>query len=238
MTDLSPSISPPPAARRSRPMGDAREHPILFSAPMIRAILAGRKTMTRRVLKPQPQKWQAQVIDITEPMFDFEAGGWGQVVTEWAWFEGLYQPMREMWQPLRSLRWQPGDRLWVREQFSGLYDYDEEKVPPSAWFQTDPIWYWADGNPPDGDWTKPKPSIHMPRWASRITLLVEAVRIERLQDISEADAVAEGMIWPDGADPRDTTLIGEFIYTWTSINGPGSWDANPWVSVTIFRRVQ
>ena len=228
-------------------MADAREHPILFSAPMIRAILAGRKTMTRRTLKPQPQKWQAQVIDITEPMFDFEAGGWGQVVTEWAWFEGIYQPMREMWQPLRGLRWQPGDRLWVREQFSGLYDYDEEKVPPSAWFQTDPIWYWADGNPPDGDWTKPKPSIHMPRWASRIALLVEAVRVERLQDISDDDCFREGVGESDSYDAAERKVSAgaawaperlAFADLWTSINGPGSWDANPWVSVTTFRRVQ
>jgi len=76
-----------------------------------------------------------------------------------------------------------------------------------------------------------RPSIHMPQWASRITLAVEAVRVERLQDIGEADACAEG--WPKDEN-------GPIVWhsaLWDTINGAGSWDANPWVSVTTFRRV-
>src|SRR5574343_545888 len=141
---------------------DRPEIPILFSGPMVRAILDGSKTMTRRALNPQPRAYQAQVIDIKEPTFDDEARQWGQVETEWCWFGGVYQPMREIWRPLQGLRWGTGDRLWVREQFSGEHRCQGK---PTAGDRDALIWYWADGNPTRGDWTKPKPSIHLPRWA-------------------------------------------------------------------------
>lgn len=123
----------------------------------------------------------------------------------------------------------PGDRLWVREAFSGHHDWEGQ--PPSDWrgVENDPIWYWADGNPQRGDWTKPKPSIHMPRRFSRITLEVTGVRVERLQDISEADAKAEGCVLQPARHCYEVL--------WEQINGPGSWAANPWVWAVEFRRV-
>jgi hypothetical protein len=174
---------------------------------MVRALLAGTKSQTRRILKPQPAEWQAGVIDITKPMQD-EDGEWGQVETIWSrpLVTGMCEPEREEWCPL-GLRYHVGDRLWVREAFSGPQDNDEMTWPPSAWFRGDPIHYWADGNPESGDWTKPKPSIHMPRWASRLTLAVSDVRVQRLQDISEEDARAEGVEPPDQErEDRDNSI--------------------------------
>jgi len=200
--------------------------PILFSAPMVRALLDGRKTMTRRVLKPQPAR----------PAFG-----------DGYWYDAG-APARDIMEGEPEItRFAPGDLLWVRETFSGVHEYEREKWPPSAWFAGDPLWYWADGNPADGDWTKPKPGIHMPRWASRLTLAVTAVRVERLQDISEADAIAEGIARsPHGngdqwcSYPLGTSAAGwldpreSYRELWNSINGAGAWDANPWVAVISF----
>jgi hypothetical protein len=137
----------------------------------------------------------------------------------------------------------PGDRLWVREQFSGEWNYDACQAPPRTWDIEGPIWYWADGNPPEGDWTKPKPSIHMPRWASRITLEVVGVRVERLNQISEADAIAEGIVaapggmWSGTEGQAATTPRAAYALLWDRINGPGAWDTNPFVVAVEFRRV-
>jgi hypothetical protein len=128
-----------------------------------------------------------------------------------------------------------GDRLWVRETFSY-----EENGPR--------IWYWADGNIAAFNCERPrpiKPSIHMPRWASRITLEITGVRVERLQDISYDDAIAEGCeqrttcinpgkgVYSHVNEPQD-----DFSRLWKSINGAESWDANPWVWVIEFKRVE
>ena len=124
-------------------------------------------------------------------------------------------------------------------------------VPPSKWGDCSRIWYWADGNPTEGDWTRPRPSIHMPRWASRITLEIVSVRVERLQDISYEDALAEGvldfrqLIEPEcqqgeTADECARRLCWpqrSYRQLWESINGEGSWEKNPWVWVIEFRRV-
>lgn len=231
-----------------------KERPILFSAPMVRALLAGTKTQTRRVVKPQPD----------EHGLNRHGDVWPK---NWKWFDssGLDH---------RCPYGQPGDRLWVREAFSG--PRCEEEFAPSAWYQADNIWYWADGNPSSGDWTKPRPSIHMPRWASRILLEIVAVRVERLQDISESDAKAEGcqpdtpetwwqgyihmesiddlvhvtskgeappdgMIEPKKMKPRTHLLRSakdHYRALWEYINGPGSWAANPFVWVVEFRRTE
>ncbi len=164
------------------------ERPILFSADMVRAILDGNKTQTRRIAKAR------------------QAG----------------EHVRHTLIDCRCQYGVVGDRLWVREAFSyahgqGLDDHG-------------PIWYWADGNPEDGDWTKPKPSIHMPRWASRITLEITEVRLEQLQAISEEDALAEGV----GPGPRHRDPFG---LLWEHIHGPGSWYANPFVWVVSFQRI-
>lgn len=210
------------------------ERPIIFSGPMVLAVLEGRKTQTRRVLNPQPETRRF-------------CTACGLHEGEWAACEApecgdLTEP-----QPV-SLRlpYAVGDRLWVRERFSGPHDYEKERWPPRAWFTGDPIWYWADGNPVGGDWTRPKPSIHMPRWASRITLEVTDVRVQRLQEISEEDAVAEGFgkpfvvlpdpedgrleEWPAFASPRKC-----FAHYWGHLHGPGSWETNPWVVAIGFK---
>jgi hypothetical protein len=186
------------------------ERPILFSAPMVRALLAGAKTQTRRVVKPQP-------VGNADVQFRVAAA-----VT-----------LAPDGKQLRCPYGQPGDRLWVREQFSGPHYQDA--FPPSLWHEMDPLWYWADGNPGSGDWTRPRPSIHMPRWASRILLEIVSVRVVRLQSIPRGDAMAEGCPFPNmvaGPDPREW-----FSGLWREINGPDSWGANPWVWVVEFRRL-
>lgn len=159
------------------------ERPILFSAPMVRALLAGTKTQTRRVATPRRS---------IEPMTDECPYG------------------------------QPGDRLWVRETWS---------AHSAGGFMYAASWdaHALIGHP------KWRPSIHMPRAASRITLEVTGVRVERLQEITRGDAMAEGCPFPNmaaGHDPREW-----YAKLWNDINGPGSWDANPWVWAITFRRV-
>lgn len=144
-------------------------------------------------------------------------------------------------------RYHAGDRLWVREAWSGVHSAREIK-PKDRKDLCRPdemeVWYWADGNPEHGDWEKPRPSLHMPRFASRITLEVTDVRIERLQSISEADAIAEGVsedeqkgFWVPGVEHPNKdfpylsrpTATEMYAALWDSINGSGAWDANPWV---------
>lgn len=135
-------------------------------------------------------------------------------------------------------RYMAGDRLWVRESFS-------EHINDGG------CWYWADGNIADQDSERPRPSIHMPRIHSRITLLVTEVKVERLQDISEADAIAEGAplyvcghgeITEDElrADPGYANFVNRrmgFAVLWDSLHGAGAWVANPWVVVIRFKPV-
>ena len=201
-----------------------KERPILFSAAMVRALLDGSKTQTRRVVKPQPEAHLHMVRSLGDGVFQFA------------------QDPHQLADTVSSFHYpygQPGDQLWVRENFSG--PHYQSKSPPRDWLDTDPIWYWADGNPDGGDWTKPKPNIHMPRWASRITLEITGVRVERLHDISEEDAQAEGSLFELGA--LESTILGArakyrsgYCRLWESINGPGSWNENPWVWVIEFKR--
>lgn len=213
-----------------------KERPILFSALMVRALLAGTKTQTRRVVKPQ-----FAMDAVPEEMCATNERGHqitGHSGLWWCAAEGDADVAR------RCPYGQPGDRLWVREcfcedplSFGALYRADGELDEPAL--------------NAGGKW---RPSIHMPRWASRITLEVTGVRVERLQDISEADAVAEGIercedffectTWrvygePEGSDvvaPDDP--VGSYQSLWEFINGPGSWDVNPWVWVVEFKRVK
>lgn len=198
-----------------------KERPILFSAPMVRALLADTKTQTRRVVK--------------EP-------GWAlpgslHLFNERPWADDPLRGDRDVACPYG----QPGDRLWVRENgwerpFRSGRDMREgaDTWPPYE-YDAAPVCCWEDGELKRLGW-KRRPSIHMPRWASRIRLEVTAVRAERLQDISAGDAMAEGV----GALPIETrhaTPKADFQFLWKSINGPGSWDANPWVWVVEFKRV-
>jgi hypothetical protein len=215
-----------------------KERPILFSGPMVRAILDGSKTQTRRIVKPQPQPFIQCTPDRhpttrTEPYIDAYCGepktlenprGMG---LDWHWWTADNRTGAKV---ARCPYGRPGDRLWVRET---LYR------KPDAYFG----WgYQTDGTPVGGYLKYPKrvvPSIHMPRWASRITLEIVAVRVERLQEISEDDARAEGCRHDAVVNVRNgkPTLLVKYRDLWESINGPGSWDANPWVWVISFRRV-
>lgn len=206
-----------------------KERPILFSAPMVRAILSGAKTQTRRVVKPQP---------FTAPLKEGEC-----YVTAHEWRSNILRYGKLPYG-------QPGDRLWVRETWgSPLRSCKPSEIPVG-----DPILYRAD-YPADGrSGSKLWPSIFMLRWMSRITLEIVSVRVERLQNISEADAKAEGLLpcsnddysgW--GLPNGEMTLCPRHAFEslWDSINGkqrPGrpdiSWSANPWVWVVEFRRLE
>lgn len=183
-----------------------KERPILFSAPMVRALLDGSKTQTRRVAK------------ITDAGHVKEPRGHRR------WHPG--DPAASLACPYG----QPGDRLWVRETWranaDGGFEYKACEGPMLSAFRQifDDILK-----------RKWKPSIHMPRAASRILLEVTAVRLERLQDISRGDAMAEGCPFQNmaqGDDPRKW-----FSDLWITLNGHGSWAVNPLVWVIEFKRV-
>ena len=204
------------------------EKPILFSGEMVRAILEGRKTQTRRVIKPQPvvPKWTG--ID------------WAEVGAD-----------NTIHRRIKCPYGRPGDLLWVRETWSGSTESGYVYKPSEG----QRIWYRADNNRPtwaDGRW---RPSIFMPRWASRITLRVTDVHVERVQDISEADAIAEGieraetargetLNWDydieDFPDPRLFDPVDSFQTLWDLINAKRGfgWDVNPWVWAVTFEVVQ
>ena len=206
------------------------ERPILFNAPMVRAILDGRKTVTRRIFKPDRMTWDANGRYTTHAMRGGELSTTGS---------GPFKP--SSWLHYCPYG-QPGDRLWVRETF-GHFERNENFAPGCE------VFYRADGESLAVEpW---RPSIHMPRWASRITLEITGVRVERLQEISEADAKAEGadcLTW-SGIEGTAADLIdwplkevahphrNGFAVLWESINGPESWNANPFVWVVTFRRI-
>lgn len=208
------------------------DRPILFSGAMIRALMDGRKTMTRRVLKPQPNCLNGGL-----PLND----GRGSYSIEGGWKR--YPIAR-------------GDRLWVREahyltddgdQEYAVYAADDEAVRDHN-KQMEAL----AGRIPEEVWrrhVKLRPSIHMPRWASRLTLTVTDVRVQRLQDISGNDAQAEGIsiggpdveVYRREADRNHEAArrwnayrIRQYRDVWEQINGAGSWDANPWVAVYGF----
>lgn len=204
------------------------ERPILFSGAMVRALLAGTKTQTRRALKVQP-------LDIL-PMKGDKAG------REWI---GLMQnPPEAKGVMFRCKFGVPGDRLWVRERWrkDGVlwhYAADGLMVPDQRDYDVRAT--FARRAPLSESAYKWKPSIHMPRCAARLFLEIACIRVERLQDISEADAKAEGccvplIIYPD--EPRESySYATAYRSLWESINGPGSWAANPWVWCLTFKRV-
>lgn len=209
-----------------------KERPIIFSAPMVRAILSGAKTQTRRIIKPQP------IDSADDPIGAIDVGVFHPTVIA----RGEEAPGPEQFGAYtvdggRSWRCpygQPGQcRLWVRETWGALPHM-------MGGVQRETLRYRADGEYQNerGTW-RWRPPIHMPRWASRITLEITDVRVERLQDISEADAKAEGVSMPDGTPtpPDFWSYQQEFRHLWEQINGPGSWDANPFVWVVTFRRI-
>jgi hypothetical protein len=204
-----------------------KAYPILMSAPMVRALLEGRKTQTRRVIKPQP------TVDGGADDSGYGRDWW----LEWKSHESGFYP-----EELARLcpYGKPGDLLWVRETWIHGYEfdandmpiYDGEELREKTWYRaSDPELRWA-----DHDSTPWKPSIHMPRWASRLTLELTEVRVERLWDISYSSMEAEGCLPSNICGGSWTVLRDEYWKPlWESINGPASWDANPWVWVLTFR---
>lgn len=251
-----------------------RERPIIFSSEMVRAILDGRKTQTRRIIDLSDKAvmslgqrklgWtcnpaMARVGDVGR-MVAALAGKRREVASEqisvparhpddsripWdaCGYERVYCPYGD-----------PGDRLWVRENFRFTEDIDGREVLEFQAGGTRLIARNRDGLPSavHGEHRctsilpKWRPSIHMPRWASRITLELTEVRVERLRDISEEDAQAEGAhrLPNDDYDPGDPADDPEFSYVqgfkaiWERINGPESWNDSPWVWVLAFRRLE
>lgn len=196
------------------------DHPILFSAPMIKALLAGLKTETRRVIKPGDNS-----------IFN---GQWADSY--------VLDPGNEEWRQ-RDIRWGPDDRLWVRETWKPHSIYAHMK--PREMPQTE-VFYRADDAyaPSNTRWI---PGIHMPRWASRLTLLVCEVRVERLQEITDEAAEREGIACRDHCwgiydvpdEPWFASTVGpieSFSALWDALHARDgySWDANPWVTVTRF----
>ena len=194
------------------------EKPILFNSEMVQAILSGRKTQTRRIISEK-----------TLHLFGVAASA------------GECHPLELCDERSQSYYLEfcplgkPGDQLWVRECFSDLEDFDF--FNPSVPDVIPGYWYWADGNPEWGNWTKPKPSIHMPRRASRINLLITGVRVERLQAITLGDICKE--IGCGLYDFRPATYgFQVWEELWKSIYGEESWQANPWVWVIEFERME
>lgn len=213
-----------------------KERPILFSGPMVRALLDGSKTQTRRVVKPQP-KVSSCKHEHTPELADMARAAISMILSDQCPYG------------------KPGGRLWVRETHapqSDCWGAWERRLRGDGG-AAPVIHYFADFVPfqDDRGFTvcKPfiekwRPSIHMPRWASRIQLEITGVRVERLQDISEADARAEGSPdYEEGTDapPDEESMTWSFRASyqrlWESINGPGSWALNPWVWVIEFKKV-
>ena len=249
-------------------MNSTKERPILFSAPMVRAILDGRKTQTRRVVDldnlhgflprtvrgdwifadvvAQPGKHKLHTnrnFAVSAVLKDKHLGlkpGEFNFLTPYAG-ECRADVVDGKWHldPLEK------SHLWVRESFS-FHETPKDPyfLPPGTPGEALGIHYWADGNPEWGNWGKPKPSIHMPRRASRITLEVTGVRVERLQDISGRGLKAEGIDqvrqeWSRHPDFCETLSDRElFEVLWESLNGKGSWNANPWVWVVEFEKAE
>lgn len=239
-----------------------KERPMIFNAEMVRAILDGRKTQTRRIIKfPFIDKNMGCELAGNELAAEVNAGDY------------------------RNCTLCPGDRLWVREtwwqagQSYARYPDDDEY----GWYGSRRVLFAADGNPPNEPndhypnglgggkfsaanpnhlWRK-RPSIHMPRWASRITLEITGVRVERLNDISHEDAGREGVhteVWDQTVVARNYAAENEFFQFWSesmphyvemnelfrasfhslwqSIYGEKSWQANPWVWVIEFKRIE
>lgn len=222
-----------------------RERPIIFNGEMVRAILDGRKTQTRRVMKEQPEKIPAE----------FEHGEPGY----WVSCHAARQMVRNSLMTAACPFGFVGDRLWVRETFACIGNEDghpidangnlcdresAKRIYKADCFQKSNnygLWSSPDGFDFEGGWT---PSIHMPRWASRITLEITGVRVERLNDISYDDAIAEGVkqewtcIDPGlGSYAHKNDVQEDYAALWKFIYGAESWNANPWVWIVEFRRV-
>ena len=219
-----------------------KERPIIFSGPMVRAILDGRKMQTRRIVKPQPLSFNGRKYIVPDDS------------------PKTWHDTNDFIAHCKYGR--AGDRLWVRETFclENTYEYHSDDLAPrDRPFQrfhryckdsggeyfiiphyraTESFEFMGDDGFPAEKW---QPSIHMPRCASRILLEITAVRVERLQDISDDDCILEGIeglkIKLENTAPKYLTPRNQFIKLWESINGFGSWHKNPWVWVIEFQHI-
>lgn len=213
-----------------------KARPILFSAPMVRALLAGTKTQTRRVVNVpgrDPSANKPGVHAPIEPYHHAPSGNWNFVLS--ATGHGLGDPFRCPYGV-------PGDRLWCRETWRAPSSCDH--LSPRSIADSEGVRFVADETVGAGPgYGKKRPGMFMPRWASRLTLEITEVRVERLQDISLNDVRAEGCevraFWLFGAEAAERQRIGANVYRqlWEQINGAGSWDANPWVWALTFKSV-
>lgn len=221
------------------------ERPILFSAPMVRAILNGSKTQTRRVIKLSGNRPEYIGPSGCEP--DLTCWGW------WGDEHGGYTTIiRDKDEPNQRLAWtesnaahQVGDTLWAKETWRTEARYDE--LAPRDLPKDVNISFDADYNqsPNDGCRGRVRQSIFMMRHMSRLHLLVTGVKVERLNDISEADAKAEGLEWVAPtfgvkgiARSWTACPVRSLCGLWESINGAGSWGANPWVVAYTFEVIK
>lgn len=205
--------------------------PILFQGAMVRALLDGSKTQTRRVVKGKA----LDTIDFMSNSVDEQDGSTEDLSQ--GWHEGQLKVWstdypEEGSESIHCPYGQPGDQLWVRESWS---DNSATHVPGV----NQRVYYRADY--PEGYYKNVlrwRPSIHMPRWASRITLEITRVRVERLHAINEVAAIAEGAAWAACGSPQEGSHKAGYAQLWESINGAGSWAANPWVWVVEFKVVK
>lgn len=225
-----------------------KERPVIFNGEMVRAILDGRKTQTRRVMAVQPESNQFGLLRITDSTKRSDIG-------QYHWAESNATGTHQRSALFSCPFGQVGDRLWVRETFAvlgnedgcpidwdgNLIKGDEKKAAriykASCWQEPGNYGLWSIPDRDtqyEGTW---RPSIHMPRWASRISLEITSVRVERLNDISEEDAKAEGV--KAGVCPGHEHMMHQVAFSelWQSIYGEESWRANPWVWVIEFKQV-
>jgi len=224
------------------------DRPILFSAPMIRALLAGRKTQTRRVFKPRGFEFYTHPVsgDRYNEYRPYRDGTWDDSrisgsgpMRPFGWGEHLYSYLPAY----------PEDRLYVREAWHAARSLDG--TPPRDIPRDADIEHAAAARnyAEIGLKGELRPGIFLPRWASRITLTVTDVRVERLKDISREDAIAEGLIkmpgapsvaiemgcdWGFDGDSRHGSPVSAYSALWNHINGEGAWGANPWVVAYTF----
>jgi len=202
-----------------------KEKPILFCSNMIRAILEGRKTQTRRIVKPQLDcdmflAWQEGVVKCPFAVArlwvreTWRVGAWDIHNQRIAVDYNADNSCRREWLEVTE------EELFLRLWEQSLEDSKNAGIE----LDEDHGYKWEHGESP----CRWRPSIFMPRWASRINLTVKNIRVERLQDITETDAKAEGV--------QGMTPILDYTYLWESINGKGSWEKNPWVWVVEFEK--
>jgi len=240
-----------------------RERPILMSGPLVRAVLDGRKTQTRRLIQSPAKNMQhagMQVIKRREPGDPW----YGDAVWSMRNGMGVWGDYTHDEFLAKCPHGQVGDRLWVRETWQAWsrtgVEYDEWEIcegapsamherygPPHIDYQANFVrrcGAWERDDRP-GYATHPdrwRPSLHMPRWASRLSLVITDVRVERLQDISEEDAREEGCFPPpagtddDGCHYDAGTFRCGFRAAWQGIYGVDAWDRNPWVWAISFKR--